>query len=158
MVASYLLDTRVGEVQAINGIPINTSKLVMDSGTKTAAATSGAATLNKMSGVITTEALTTATGATYTLTLTNSDIAAADLVFVSVGNGTNTAGAPALSIRTLGVRQCRGEFPIPGGGRHQSGPPGTRTSRTFSAISRYGDAAPRASENARTRGVSCCRV
>ena len=103
MVASYLLDTRVGEVHAIGGVPINTPKFVIDSGTKTAAATSGAATLNKMSGVITTEALTTAAGATYTLTLTNSDIAATDLVFASIGNGTNTAGAPALTLITPGA-------------------------------------------------------
>lgn len=59
-----------------------------DSGVATASA--GAATLAKMAGIITTEALTTAALADYTLTLTNSAIAAADMVFASVNNGTNT--------------------------------------------------------------------
>jgi hypothetical protein len=72
----------------------------VDTGTKTAAATSGAATLNKLAGVITSEALTTAAAATYTLTLTDSRIAAADQVFVSVGNGTNSAGTPAVATVT----------------------------------------------------------
>lgn len=70
--------------------------LQLDTGTRTATATAGAATLAKTSGVITTEALTTAAGATYTLTLTNSKIAAADQVYVSVANGTNTAGMPVV--------------------------------------------------------------
>lgn len=59
-----------------------------DSGTATA--TAGAATLNKMAGVVTSEALTTAAGAAYTLTLTDSAIAAADIVLSSVADGTNT--------------------------------------------------------------------
>lgn len=75
---------------------VTTNALHVDTGTKTAAATSGAATLNKMAGVITSESLTTAAGADYTLTLTNSDIAAADQVFASVQNGSNTGGDPAL--------------------------------------------------------------
>lgn len=70
--------------------------LTIDTGTKTAAATAGAATLNKRSGKITTESLTTAQNAFYTLTLTNSTIAAADLVFASVANGDNTQGTPMI--------------------------------------------------------------
>ena len=62
-------------------------------------AVSGAATLNKASGQITTEALSTAAAAEYTLTLTNSTISATDLVLGSLQNGTNTTGAPA--IRTI---------------------------------------------------------
>ncbi len=69
----------------------------LDTGTKTATASSGAATLNKMAGVITSEALTTAAGATYTLTLTNSDIAATDQVFASVALGTATTGMPTVT-------------------------------------------------------------
>ena len=65
-------------------------------GTLTAAATTGAATLNKPGGKITTEALTTAQNAIYTLTLTNSEIAAADRVYASVANGTNTQGTPMV--------------------------------------------------------------
>jgi hypothetical protein len=72
----------------------------LDTGTKTSSATSGAATLNKMSGVITSEALTTAKGAFYTLTLTNSSIAAADIVFASVQLGTSTTGTPIITTVT----------------------------------------------------------
>lgn len=62
----------------------------------TATATAGAATLNSQQGKITSEALTTAQNAIYTLTLTNSTIAAADLVFASVADGTNTQGTPMI--------------------------------------------------------------
>ena len=77
--------------------------LHVDSGTKTATATAGAATLNKMAGVITSEALVTAAGADYTLTLTNSDIAAADQVMASVQYGSATAGTPAVAMVTPGA-------------------------------------------------------
>lgn len=69
----------------------------LDDGTKTAAATAGAATLAKMAGVITSEALATAAGATYTLTLTNTNIAATDQVFASVSLGTATTGMPVIA-------------------------------------------------------------
>lgn len=86
-------------------------QIVSDIGTKTATASSGAATLNKTSGKITSEALTTAQNAFYTLTLTNSEIAAADLVFASVASGTNTQGTPMVeSITTAAgsvvIRVC----------------------------------------------------
>jgi hypothetical protein len=61
-----------------------------------ATATTGAATLEAIAGKVTTESLTTAQNAAYTLTLTNPSIAAADIVLVSVANGTNTQGTPAL--------------------------------------------------------------
>ena len=64
-----------------------------DTGTRTGTAVAGAVTFAKRLGKITTEALTTAAAATYTLTITNSQIAAADHVYVSVDNGTNTQGA-----------------------------------------------------------------
>jgi hypothetical protein len=67
----------------------------LDSGTATAAG--GAATLNKMAGVITTEDLTTAAGSNYVLTLTNSVVGPNDIVMVSVDEGTNTAGLPAVA-------------------------------------------------------------
>lgn len=74
--------------------------IALDSGTKTATAVAGAVTLNKLGGVITSEVgLTTAAGAQYTLTLTNSTIAAADQVFASVKYGTSTTGTP--SIKTI---------------------------------------------------------
>lgn len=68
----------------------------------TASATAGAATLNKQVGVITSEALTTAGGAAYTLTLTDSEVAATSRVFVSVGNGTNTTANYFLESVTEG--------------------------------------------------------
>lgn len=80
--------------------PITVYGLQMDTGTKTAAATAGAATLNKASGIITSEALTTAAAATYTLTITDSSIAAADQVFASVQFGTSTTGLPAITTIT----------------------------------------------------------
>lgn len=80
-----------------NGLLFETSQLSVGKGVKTASATAGAATLNQPSGVITSEALTTAAAAVYTLTLTNSKIAATDIVQVTVGNGTNTQGIPVLS-------------------------------------------------------------
>jgi hypothetical protein len=57
-----------------------------------AAATAGAATLNGLSGSITSEALTTAAGANYTLTLTNSACVAGKIVQVALGQHTNTVG------------------------------------------------------------------
>lgn len=82
-------------------VPLNSIQL--DSGTKTAAATAGAATLNKSSGVVTSEALTTAAAGTYTMTITNSKVAAADVVQVTLAKGTSTTGAPALISATPGA-------------------------------------------------------
>ena len=76
---------------------LTTTTLKIDTGTKTATATAGAATLNKNSGVITSEALTTAAVATYTLTLTNSAITATDQVFASVNRGAGTGGTPTIA-------------------------------------------------------------
>ena len=66
-------------------------------GSGTATATAGAATLNNRFGRVTSEALTTAQNAVYTLTITNSAITADDLVMVSVANGTNTQGTPTVT-------------------------------------------------------------
>lgn len=83
------------------GLRLRMGQLSLGEGTKTASATSGAATLNQPSGVITSEALTTAAAATYTLTLTNSKVAATDIVQVTLANGTNTAGAPVVTTSTV---------------------------------------------------------
>lgn len=63
----------------------------------TGTSAAGAITMNAGRGVITTESLSTAAGAVYTLTLTNSRIAAADIVIAQcrVG-GTNTTVGPAV--------------------------------------------------------------
>lgn len=73
--------------------PERPTSLAIDSGTKTATATAGAATLNKSAGVVTSEA-------NYTLTITDSAIAAADQVFASVSFGSATAGTPEISTVT----------------------------------------------------------
>ena len=68
--------------------------------TRTATATAGAATLNTPSGVVTSESLSTAASGVYTLTLTNSCIAATDIILVQVGNGTNSTGTPGVAAVT----------------------------------------------------------
>lgn len=74
--------------------------LQIGSGTRTASATAGAATLNTASGIVTSESITTAAGANYTLTITNSKIVATDIVMASVQFGTNTQGTPEVSTIT----------------------------------------------------------
>lgn len=74
--------------------------------TGTATATAGAATLTKVAGKITSEALTTAAAATYTLTLTDTEIEATDLVFASVAYGTSTTGTPAIARVTPSAGSC----------------------------------------------------
>jgi hypothetical protein len=64
--------------------------------TNAATASSGAATLNNTSGIITSESLTTAGLADYTLTLTNSYVTTTSFVYCVVWNGTNTQGTVAL--------------------------------------------------------------
>lgn len=66
----------------------------VDVTTGTATSTAAAATINAQAGVVTTESLTTAAGAVYTFTLTNSLIKVGSLVNVVIGNGTNTTGQP----------------------------------------------------------------
>ena len=62
--------------------------------TNTATSTVHTATINTTEGLVTTEALTTAPGALYTFTLTNSLlVAGAPAPQVVVRNGTNTGGA-----------------------------------------------------------------
>ena len=68
-----------------------------------AAATAGAATLAARQGKITSEALTTAQNLFYTLTITNTAVAAADIVMASLANGTNTAGTPVITSVTPGA-------------------------------------------------------
>lgn len=80
-------------------------------GSGTATASSGAATLANRFGVITTEALTTAQNAFYTLTITNTAVSAEDIAVASVANGTNTQGTPMIEKVTpangsLVIRVC----------------------------------------------------
>lgn len=61
---------------------------------KTATSAAGAVTLAALAAKVTTEALTTAALAAYTLTVTNSMVDANDIVLVSIANGSNSAGIP----------------------------------------------------------------
>ena len=70
----------------------------------TATATAGAATCNSLVGSITSEALTTAAAAEYTLTVTNDKIAAGDLVFASV-DALASAGTPGIGGCTVTAGQ-----------------------------------------------------
>lgn len=68
-----------------------------------ATATAGAATLNSLNGVITSESITTAGAAEYTLTLTNSFITANSVILCSSGLGTSTNGTPGIGSVTPGA-------------------------------------------------------
>ena len=59
-------------------------------------ATAGAATGVAQRGYVTTEALTTAAGAAYVLTLTNPHVTLNSWVVATVENGTNTQGIPVV--------------------------------------------------------------
>lgn len=105
LVASLLL---AGAAVAQTQPPLRPLALALDSGTKTATATAGAATLSKAAGVVTSEALSTAAGASYTLTLTNAQVAAADQVLASVSLGTATTGTPVITT----VKEAAGSVAI----------------------------------------------
>lgn len=92
-----------GAAFAQSPYPFRPEALALSTGVKTATATAGAATLNKPAGKVTTEALVTAALSNYTLTLTNSTIAATDNVFVSLAYGTANAGNPVVSRVTPGA-------------------------------------------------------
>lgn len=72
-----------------------------------ASASAGAATANAAAAIITSEALTTAAGSQYTLTLTNSLInftgSNGDIVTADAWNGTSTTGTPSVATCTPGV-------------------------------------------------------
>lgn len=61
-----------------------------------ASATAGAATLNKVSGIITSESIATATAGIYTLTLTNNQVFTNGVVLASVQLGSATTGTPQI--------------------------------------------------------------
>lgn len=70
----------------------------------TATASAGAATCNTLIGQITTESLTTAAAAEYTLTLTNTKIDAGDMVLASV-DAASSAGTPGIGGCTVTADQ-----------------------------------------------------
>jgi len=66
-------------------------------------AVAGAVTLSADAGKVTSEALVTVQDGIYTLTITNNQIQAADMVFASVSNGSNTQGTPIIGRVTPGL-------------------------------------------------------
>ena len=59
---------------------------------------SNAGTLSQLAGKITTEALTTAAGAAETLTITNTLVAATDIILVTRNGGTSDEGTPEFTV------------------------------------------------------------
>lgn len=96
----------------------------LDVETGTATSTANAATINAQTGVITTEALTTAGGGTYLMTLTNSVITTSSIVIATIGRGTNTAtglvpltvtpaqGTCVMIFQNVGVASLNGTIKI----------------------------------------------
>jgi hypothetical protein len=83
----------LGQESKYRNLLLECDSLGSEMGTATASA--GAATCNYRIGKITTEALTTAAAAEYTLTLTNTKIDAGDIVFASV-DALTSAGTPNI--------------------------------------------------------------
>jgi streptogramin lyase len=77
-------------------------ELAVGSGTAAAAAV----TVNEVSAIVTTEALTTAQNAIYSLTLTNSKIDTESIVLATVEDGTNTQGTPMIGQIKPGAGTC----------------------------------------------------
>jgi len=57
---------------------------------------SNAGTLSKLAGKITTESLSTAAGAAATLTITNTKVAAGDIILLTRNGGTSANGTPVM--------------------------------------------------------------
>lgn len=72
----------------------------------TGTAASGAVTAQGLWLDITTESLTTAAAAEYTLTLTDARITANSFVWASVGLGSSTAGTPGIGGITPAAGSC----------------------------------------------------
>lgn len=87
----------VGVGQVASPAPAVLSSLKGDNGSATAnSGNSYAVAINKMVGVITTDGLTTAAGAARTITVTDSQVDAADMILISRNGGTSAGGTPVL--------------------------------------------------------------
>jgi hypothetical protein len=75
----------------------------MPQSTVTAKATAGNAVAHGEAALITTEALATAAGAAYSLTVGNEQIAPDSIVIPVISNGTNTQGDPSLATVTVSL-------------------------------------------------------
>lgn len=91
-------------IQTLSDTPVLSQSAEIAHTDGTAAA--GAVTINDYSGTVTTASLTTAAGAIYTLTLTNSTIDANSMVFASIRSGTNTTAPVLLTEVQPGAGTC----------------------------------------------------
>jgi len=87
-------------VLTFTATPVLGAGTTIDLDSATATLVSNAATLTKYAGVITTEALTTAAGASQAFVLTLTGVAAGDLAFIARCGGTNTRRSFALDAVT----------------------------------------------------------
>lgn len=94
----------------VNGTVTFGAGAALNLDTDTAAAVADAVTINKMAGVIGTTALTDGATVQHTITLTNSTIAAVDLVKAWVQAGTNTTGFPIVGEVAPGAGSCTIKF------------------------------------------------
>jgi hypothetical protein len=101
-IADYLSaeTTDVAAIQAV--VDVTKGGVIYQKGTGTEA--TNAVTINKPAGKITTSALTTAAGASYTITLTNSAILSTSYLMVTAGtySGTlGTNGVPRVNVTAI---------------------------------------------------------
>lgn len=104
--ASYLTGTSAGTAIASKIVVLDENKDIaglnvvglarVDLDSATSTLSSHAATITKWSAVVTTEALTTAAGASQAFTITKTGVAAGDIAVVNRVGGTSTAGIPLL--------------------------------------------------------------
>lgn len=81
---------------AITAGSVNGGTTETGTATATGSGTSGTATINKLSGIVTTNSMSVSSGGTYVLTLTNSKIAATDHVFASLQQNSLTGSVPVI--------------------------------------------------------------
>jgi hypothetical protein len=112
--------------QSVAASPFQIAAWALEAAANTATSTAGAATLNTKAGLITTEALTTAAGSTYTFTLTNSLVtvasAAPQVQIMSKSNtavtslqlvsATNAAGSVVWVFKNVGANALNGTMLI----------------------------------------------
>jgi hypothetical protein len=84
------------------------------------AAVTGAATMNQDAGTITSDYLTVAAGATYTLTVGCDSVTSNSVVQVTMSFGTNTTGDPTLNTVAVGQTPGQASFVIVVTNRHAS--------------------------------------
>lgn len=97
-------DTRIDNLTVTNLIMTAGSSRTVPMGTGTCS--SNAVTINTPVGKITTESLSTAAGAVQAITLTNSSVAAADVVIATVIGGSSSTGIAGISKSVAGSGSC----------------------------------------------------